>query len=147
MLEVLGVLSLCRKELVQRTLEHDHDLYRVFFEFESDMQSLQIFFEREKIQFINSNLAMLGSIEQSNKSMEIFHKAMSSLVRSFYEEVPTDVIGSMPMIADIFIDKLSMLDGLIMVNEKNNNRINSMKYQIAKDNRLFDREFKRLGKY
>lgn len=140
--KVLDLLMECRKGLIQRTIDNNHDLFRGFFDFEDDGQGLTLLFERERLNFINSNLEAVEV--DNNESNVIFHSAMKKLITAFYNDTLVSSNRSSYMLKDIFIDKLSIIDGLLAFNEKSNLNMGILKVQMSKDNRIFERELKKL---
>jgi len=144
LLLTLSFFSMQRSKLLSRTLEQNHELFRSFFEFEDDLNSLLLAFYKEEVFFINSHFESIDYFIENPSAIPLFHLTMKRLMSDFSNDISIDSTNSILIAKDIILEKIKLLDALLLVDLKAKKNIDVLKYQASKDNRLFEREFAKL---
>lgn len=140
-LELLASLRDAREDLVSRTLNEDPQLFESFFKYENNENLLSLSFEREYSIFVNNNLEKflvhLSNIDDENTKQKL--KIITEKFVAFRQSKTTSCIDSF-----FLVDKVKQIEKIFSIFDKNQGRLNEIKYIKSKDQVLFEREFNRL---
>ncbi|OMQ24735.1 hypothetical protein [Serratia oryzae] len=143
--DVISVLSIFKKSrelLISRTIEQSPDFYRGLFDYEENSSALSLLFEKEKTIFINHHFDQIDEISKSKTTFYFFKTGVEKLFSSLSNG------ESVTIESEQFIqrmsEKLSILDSLLKIENKSENGLNTLRYHMSRDSRIFEREISKL---
>tara|TARA_R110000772_G_scaffold74498_1_gene162191 strand:- start:1270 stop:1719 length:450 start_codon:yes stop_codon:yes gene_type:complete len=139
--ELLNGLREAREDLVSRTIGVNPQLFSCFFEYESNENLLLLSFEREYSIFLNCNMERF-----SNHISDIEDKYTQDKLKLITEEFISYKQSKSSSCIDTFFidDKLSQIEKIFSIFDKDKDRLEEINYIRRKDQVLFEREFTRL---
>jgi hypothetical protein len=136
--QTLRILKDCRVRLLHRTISETPDLFRGLFDFEDNMDALDLLFQKELSIFLNSHFESAGNIICDDNFSPTFNSTLIKLIQKFMPFTNNQI--DVKLIEVILKEKIKSIESISSVEKNSNNNLSKLKYQVSKDTRLFQRE-------
>ena len=148
LLRVLSLMEKARGMLVSRTAHESPELFKNFFEFDKDLELLNLAFEREFNLWVDKHFEMFDKCFNDSDSpycIDRFKKLIVELVESRVIRTSTTYdLASKDFCISLLSEKVAILNKLIEVSQNSEKQYQRLLYSYQRDKSLFNREFEKL---
>lgn len=140
----LQIFQLARSYLIERTCNEEPELFKNLYQFENNLNLLNLCFEQEFIDWIHYHFKLAESKNLLNDN--VFLQSMLKLIR-LKEEPSGDLLSQISFISiEILNEKKKIIQSIIDFDIKNEKNYQRLIYSHEKDKALFKRQFIQLLK-
>lgn len=141
LLDLLSIFSDSREKLVSDFMKESIEIYRPMFEYEENEELMTLAIEKYFIGYINYHFKLFINYENID---EEFNKAMLSFIKKFDINVSdVNLLNGTDLFSNLIQQKQNILEEIINIGNKDNNKYNRLAYSYQKDKTLFDREIRK----
>jgi len=147
----LHILNKLRQKLIFDTLNKDPELYTPMFKYHKQPLILKYSFDKYLISWINSHIKYLMMIIQGNNisdldSSILVNNFINNIKKMLSNIISEDEILKSKFSSNLINKKIKFFEEMIKLNDKLNQDLNEFRFQIERDNFLFEIEIERLIK-
>ena len=141
LLDLLSIFSDSREKLVSDFINESIEIYRPMFEYEENEELMTLAIEKYFIGYVNYHFELFVNYENID---EEFNKAMLSFIKKFNINVSdVNLLNATDLFSNLIQQKQNILEEIINIGNKDNNKYNQLAYSYQKDKTLFDREIRK----
>ncbi len=141
LLDLLSIFSDSREKLVSDFMKESIEIYRPMFEYEENEELMTLAIEKYFIGYINYHFKLFINYKNID---EEFNKAMLSFIKKFDINISdVNLLNSTDLFSNLIQQKENILEEIINIGNKDNNKYKQLAYSYQKDKTLFDREIRK----
>ena len=144
LLDLLNIFKTSREKLVLDFITENIEIYKPMFEYEKNEELMTLSIEKYFTGYINYHFKLFSS---SKNIDDEFSNAMLTFIKKFDIKVSdSNLINGTDLFSNLIQEKQDILEKIIKIGTKDDNKYNRLSYSYQRDKTLFDREIQKYTK-